>query len=267
MGMIGNTPTAGTISGASIQDGTVDTADLKDSAVTAAKLADANVTAAKLASGAAVSNIGFAPFNPTTSQTANYVYAAPNGSAGAPGFRALVAADIPALSYASVSQTMYVGTTGLAINRASASLSLTGVNIDGSAGSATNATNVSGGTASCTTGSFSGNLSFNSGYGSAAVAYGCRAWVNYNGTGTVAIRGSGNVSSITDNGVGNYTVNLATAMPDANFTCAVAQKEGVTTGWVTSYAVQTYINSSSQITQTYYGGSIDHQFMYLTIFR
>jgi hypothetical protein len=63
----------------------------------------------------------------------------------------------------------------------------------------------------------SGNLSFNSGYGSVATAYGCRAWVNFNGTGTVAIRGSGNVSSITDGGTGAYTVNFTTAMSDANY--------------------------------------------------
>ena len=66
----------------------------------------------------------------------------------------------------------------------------------------------------------SGNLSFNSGYGSTAVAYACRAWVNFNGTGTVAIRASGNVSSITDNGVGDYTLNFTTAMPDANYSLA-----------------------------------------------
>jgi hypothetical protein len=52
--------------------------------------------------------------------------------------------------------------------------------------------------------------------GSAPI-YACRAWVNFNGTGTVAIRASGNVSSITDNGTGDYTVNFATAMPDANY--------------------------------------------------
>lgn len=63
----------------------------------------------------------------------------------------------------------------------------------------------------------SGNFFINSGYGSAAVCYGCRAWVNFNGTGTVAIRASGNVSSITDNGTGDYTVNYTTAMPDANY--------------------------------------------------
>ena len=68
-----------------------------------------------------------------------------------------------------------------------------------------------------TTEDASGNLAFNSGYGSSAVAYGCRAWVNFNGTGTVAIRASGNVSSITDNGTGDYTVNLTTALADANY--------------------------------------------------
>jgi hypothetical protein len=52
--------------------------------------------------------------------------------------------------------------------------------------------------------------------GSAPV-YACRAWVNFNGTGTVAIRASGNVSSITDNGTGEYTVNFTTALPDANY--------------------------------------------------
>jgi hypothetical protein len=47
--------------------------------------------------------------------------------------------------------------------------------------------------------------------------YTAKAWVNFNGTGTVAIRASGNVSSITDNGTGNYTVNFTTAMVDANY--------------------------------------------------
>ena len=61
------------------------------------------------------------------------------------------------------------------------------------------------------------NLKFNSGYGSAVTAYGCRAWVNFNGTGTVAIRDSGNVSSITDLGTGQYQVNFTTAMTDANY--------------------------------------------------
>ena len=47
--------------------------------------------------------------------------------------------------------------------------------------------------------------------------YKCRAWVNFNGQNTVSIRASGNVSSITDNGRGLYTVNFTTAMPDINY--------------------------------------------------
>ena len=70
-----------------------------------------------------------------------------------------------------------------------------------------------------------GLFQFNSGYGSVATAYGCRAWVNFNGTGTPAIRASGNVSSLTDNGTGDYTVNLTTAMPDANYAVVTGGKQ------------------------------------------
>jgi hypothetical protein len=74
----------------------------------------------------------------------------------------------------------------------------------------------------------SGNFRFNSGYGSVAIAYGCRAWVNFNGTGTVAIRASGNVGSITDNGTGDYTVNFTTAMPDANYSTNISAQTDAT---------------------------------------
>lgn len=55
-----------------------------------------------------------------------------------------------------------------------------------------------------------------------APAYAARAWVNFNGTSTVAIRASGNVSSITDNGTGDYTVNFTTAMPDADYSANIS---------------------------------------------
>jgi len=59
-----------------------------------------------------------------------------------------------------------------------------------------------------------------------------RAWVNFNGTGTVAIRKAFNVTSITDNGVGNYTVNFTNNLPDANYavSCAVGDSVGVGAG-------------------------------------
>ena len=83
--------------------------------------------------------------------------------------------------------------------------------------------------------------------GSAPI-YGARAWVNFNGTGTVAIRASGNVSSITDNGTGDYTVNFTTAMPDANYAVVLpsmmtggntSQYFGVSTPSNNSYASKT----------------------------
>jgi hypothetical protein len=78
----------------------------------------------------------------------------------------------------------------------------------------------------------SANLQFNSGYGSVATAYGCRAWVNFNGTGTVAIRASGNVSSITDQGVGDYTINITTALSDINYSVSgyVGENGRIVTG-------------------------------------
>ena len=55
-----------------------------------------------------------------------------------------------------------------------------------------------------------------------APSYSARAWVNFNGTGTVAIRSSGNVSSITDAGVGIYTVNFLTSIQDVNYTTNIS---------------------------------------------
>ena len=78
-------------------------------------------------------------------------------------------------------------------------------------------TNVAGtGGPTLTNGATFGSAAFAAPSGSAPM-YACRAWVNFNGTGTVAISASGNVSSITDNGTGVYTVNFTTAMPDGNY--------------------------------------------------
>jgi hypothetical protein len=90
----------------------------------------------------------------------------------------------------------------------------------------------------------SANFKFNSGYGSVATAYGCRAWVNFNGTGTVAIRGSGNVTSITDNGTGQYTLNFTTAMPDTNY--SAVGSAGETNNAIGDRQLSTYpVNTSS----------------------
>jgi hypothetical protein len=54
-----------------------------------------------------------------------------------------------------------------------------------------------------------------------------KAWVNFNGTGTPAINNSFNVSSITDNGTGDYTINFTTAMPNANYVIAGSANQGI----------------------------------------
>lgn len=85
-----------------------------------------------------------------------------------------------------------------------------------------------------------------------APVYAARAWVNFNGTGTVAIRASGNVTSITDNGTGDYTINFTTAMPDVNYGFSgMGRQDGGNaafmapgTSTTTSFRLQTYNESA-----------------------
>lgn len=94
----------------------------------------------------------------------------------------------------------------------------------------------------------SGNLKFNSGYGSVQTAFGVRAWVFFNGTGTVSIFDSGNVSSITDLGTGVYGVNFSTAMPDTNYCpVGIAQRSGTTNSDVNVSERHNYTRTTSQV--------------------
>jgi len=117
----------------------------------------------------------------------------------------------------------------------------------------------------------SANLQFNSGYGSVATAYACRAWVNFNGTGTVAIRASGNVTSITDNGSGQYTVNFTTAMPDVNYITVFNGNGNVDTfsgGGRQFSMVRTRATGSVQVNTVDEGGAqSDASYIGVAIFR
>lgn len=75
-----------------------------------------------------------------------------------------------------------------------------------------------------------------------------KAWVNFNGTGTVAIRAAFNVSSITDNGTGNYTVNFATPMPDINF-CVASNVNGDSADISTCYVTSPSLSDIKTTTQ------------------
>jgi hypothetical protein len=104
--------------------------------------------------------------------------------------------------------------------------------------------------------------------GSAPI-YACRAWVNFDGTGTPAIRGSGNVSSITDNGTGDYTVNFTTAMPDANYVAVqTASALGISGG---ISGIQKFSATTSALRTTVYrtdtGALIDRDGVDISIFR
>jgi hypothetical protein len=101
----------------------------------------------------------------------------------------------------------------------------------------------------------------------------CRAWVNFNGTGTVAIRASFNVSSITDNGTGDYTVNFTNAMPDANYSVACSSRPVNSSGALTVLNggyVGAFLQTTSAFrvqNQNYAGTNADTDFAYVTVFR
>ena len=132
-----------------------------------------------------------------------------------------------------------------------------------------------------------GNFAFNSGYGSVAPVYGCRAWVNFDGTrdatGVLStantnrlIRASGNVASVLRNAAGDYTITFVTAMPDANYLAEVTRSGDQGLGHPANAlrtASQDTSRSSSSLRvysgYTYYAGYAleDAQVVNVAIFR
>jgi hypothetical protein len=88
-----------------------------------------------------------------------------------------------------------------------------------------------------------------------------KAWVNFNGTGTVAIRDSFNVSSITDNGTGDYTVNFTTAMPNATYAVSGCISYAATTGgsriWVGINGTNNMLTTSVRVQSESYASYFD----------
>ena len=112
-----------------------------------------------------------------------------------------------------------------------------------------------------------------------APSYSARAWVNFNGTGTVAIRESGNVSSITDNSTGDYTINFTTSLTDANYSLNVTTSNA-SSGAAGSGPVSLFITNGTNtrvapttsaarfLTFSYNGGSlIDCEYILCSVFR
>ena len=107
-----------------------------------------------------------------------------------------------------------------------------------------------------------------------------KAWVNFKGTGAVAIRASGNVTSITDNGTGDYTVNFTTAMTDANYAVIASCMMGDNLGVSESFGVKGNASSGSMtapalqsttavrlLDQDADGSDRDNPNLYVAVFR
>ena len=83
-----------------------------------------------------------------------------------------------------------------------------------------------------------------------------KAWVSFNGTGTVAIRDDFNVDTITDNGTGDYTVNLDNAMPNNNYSVAgTTSWSNASWGTYLSIDAQTYTTSALRVRSIYTNSS------------
>jgi hypothetical protein len=109
-----------------------------------------------------------------------------------------------------------------------------------------------------------GSDNFDSAYGAAL-----KAWVNFNGTGVVAIRASLNVSSITDNGTGDYTINLTSALSDTNYSVAISGAQDTAGGNFVGFAHGGTYTSSAVRVKTVNGSfaATDMQNVSIELFR
>ena len=113
--------------------------------------------------------------------------------------------------------------------------------------------------------SANGDLRINSGYGSAANAYGVRAWINFDGRpGVINVRGSGNISSYTRNGTGDYKITFANPMPDINYCVFMFDQFG--SFYNSNYAANVAFTHVAAF-NTQSASFIDQQYIFVVIIR
>jgi hypothetical protein len=144
--------------------------------------------------------------------------------------------------------------------------------LDGSLGITT--PDLASGPVAGTTANFSGNVTLGSSVlatpSGSAPSYTCRAWVNFNGTTSPGnIRASGNVSSVTKNASGSYTVNFTTAMPDVNFsTIGVSSSDGISNnGFLLGPTTNSSASNVSVVSFSTIGSLYDPIAMNVAVFR
>jgi hypothetical protein len=206
----------------------VNGADITTSATGTATVFNANATTLNIGGAATTVSLGAAT-GTTTINNANTVV---TGDLAVNGANTVVTGDL-AVNGADIT-TASTGTATV-FNTNATTLNVGGAATTLSLGAAT-------GTASVNNATFQ----FNSGYGSVATAYGVRAWANFDGTlsGPISPRANGNVSSVTDNGTGDYTINMINAMPDTNY-ATIAMGNNASAGLLVTWKATT-----SSTTQT-----------------
>jgi hypothetical protein len=110
------------------------------------------------------------------------------------------------------------------------------------------------------------------GNGTLYPAFFCRAWVQFNGTGTISITGSGNVSSLTDYGVGDYAISFTTSMPDTSYCAVGASIKGgggpsVVNSGVISMSENIYTTGCGISVISASSGAIDRAAVFVAVFR
>jgi hypothetical protein len=105
--------------------------------------------------------------------------------------------------------------------------------------------------------------------GSGKQVYPAKSWVNFNGTGVIAIRASGNASSLTDSNIGAYSVNFATAISDVNYSYGHAYSNEVSTqhtvgfwgGQATTFCAVVHYNAANS------ANVVDKSYVYMIVHR
>lgn len=115
-----------------------------------------------------------------------------------------------------------------------------------------------------------GDFQFNSGYGSVATAYGCRAWCNFNGS-NGSVRASGNVSSVSRDSTGQYTINFTTAMPNLNYGVSMGGSITFSGGVFYGYGLNDYSSWSTSACKVRFvagnGTYFDPELACISVFR
>jgi hypothetical protein len=208
-------------------------------------------------------NVGSFTNASVTVNAKGLVTAVSNGTAG--GTVTSVAATVPAFLSVAGSPITTSGTLSISLSGTALPVLNGGTGVTTSTGSGAN---VLGTSPTLTTPNID-SAQFATVSGTAPL-YACRAWVNFNGTGTVAIRASGNVSSITDNGTGDYTVNFTTAMTDANYSGVYGLTFDGSTGTANPRVAEIVNTSSSAMRMLCMdtgGTAADMNSVYVAIFR